>query len=171
MVLQERRQNPDIGFHEDEVKLAKIMMDTLRTTVEFLYYLVDYRNKSSFTMILLSAEGLNLEMLLQKWKRRTDVLFEIDKINNVYVIICQSTDREGGKRYAEILLSNIHMNSGHSTYCVAAELETTGHAIQEVIFKMVEKYMLAKQDNDENQVFFTKLAKEESENLQDITYR
>jgi len=171
MVTNERRHNTDIAFHEDEVKLAKKMMDTLRTTMEFLYYLVDHRNKTSFTMILISTEGLKLDTLLQKWKRQTDILFEIDKVNNVYVLICQSTDREGGKKYAEILLSNIHMNGGNSTYCVASELQTTGHTIQEVIFKMVEKYMLARQDKDENQVFFTKLEKENRTSLDNITYK
>jgi len=41
-MLDERRTNLEISFHEDEVKLAEVMMDKLRTTVEFLYYLMDF---------------------------------------------------------------------------------------------------------------------------------
>ncbi len=171
MITGERRGYSEISFHEDEVKLAKKMIDTLRTTMEFLYYLMDNRNKTTLTMILLSTQGLNLDVMLQKWKRQTDILFEIDKINNVYVLICQSTDHDGGQKFAEILLTNIHMNGGTSTYCVASELKTTSNTIQEVIFKTVEKYMIIKKDNFENQVFFTRLEKEKSDTTQDITYK
>jgi len=171
MVTNERRHNTDIAFHEDEVKLAKRMMDTLRTTVEFLYYLMDHRNRASFTMILISTEGLKLDTMLQHWKRETDILFEIDKANNVYVLICQSTNREGAKKFAEILLSNIHVNGGTSTYCVAAELRSTSSTIQEVIFTMVEKYIAVKKDHDSERIFFTRVENSDPESEQDVIYK
>ncbi|WP_295418112.1 hypothetical protein [Sulfurovum sp.] len=171
MVSNERRQNTDIAFHEDEVKLAKKMMDTLRTTVEFLYYLMEHRSKASFTIILLSTDGLKLDSMLQKWKRETDILFEIDKANNVYVLICQATDQDGAEKFSEILLSNIHLNGGTHTYCVATELRTTNHTIQEVIFTMVEKYMNAKREQDSDCVFFNRLENLNDISAQDIVYR
>ncbi len=170
MFKHERRLNNNISFHEDEVKLAKTMMDKLRTTVEFLYYLMDHRGKLSFTMIMISADDLKLEYLLQKWKRETDVLVEIDNINNAYVIICQSTDKEGGKKFAEILMSNINMNGGSITYCVEAELTSTEHSIQEVIFNMVEKYIYVKQEQKSNEVFFTAFQKKKQDEFNDVKY-
>jgi hypothetical protein len=170
MFNHERRTHNEVAFHEDEVKLAKTMMDKLRTTVEFLYYLMDHRGKMSFTMIMISADDLKLEHLLQKWKRKTDVLIEIDNINNVYVIICQSTDKEGGQKFAEILMSNINMHGGTVTYCVEAELTSTEHSIQEVIFNMVEKYIYIKQEQKSNEVFFTKFQEKIKDELRDVTY-
>jgi len=170
MVSHERRIISDISFHEDEVKLAKKMIDTLRTTMEFLYYLMEHRNKTTLTMILISTEGLKLESMLQKWKRDTDILFEIDKENNVYVLICQSTDHEGAERFAEILLSNTHMNGGAETYCIASELKSTIHTIQEVIFKTVEKYITLKQNGSSNKVFFTDFENIKKTETPDITY-
>jgi len=170
MFAYERRVNNKISFHEDEVKLAKTMMDKLRTTVEFLYYLMDHRGKLSFTMIMISADDLKLEHLLQKWKRQTDVLIEIDNINNVYVIICQSTDKEGGQKFAEILMSNINMHGGSQTYCVEAELNGTEHSIQEVIFNMVEKYIYIKQEQKGNEVFFTEFKVKKTDEFSDVKY-
>jgi hypothetical protein len=155
MPIGERRTHTDIAFPEDEVKLAKKMLDTLRTTMEFLYYLMEHRNKASFSMLLLSTEGLKLELMLQKWKRQTDILFEIDKVNNVYVIISQVNDHEGVKKFAEILVSNINMNGGHETYCVISEPQTTEVSVQEIIFKIVEKYIIIKEEKKVNQVYFT----------------
>ncbi len=170
MMNYERRTNLEVSFHEDEVKLAKTMMDKLRTTVEFLYYLMDYRGKVSFTMITLSADNLKLATLLQKWKRQTDVLVEIDPLNNVYVIICQSTDREGGQKFAEILMSNISLHGGNTTFFVETELTSTKHNIQEVIFKMVEKYITIKQEKKSNKVYFTELNNETSSNNTEVNY-
>ncbi len=43
MVRVERRDKNDLSFHEDEIKLAKIIMDEARTTLEFLYYLMAHK--------------------------------------------------------------------------------------------------------------------------------
>ncbi len=151
----EKRNIHDISFPEDEVKLAKTMMDELRTTMEFFQYLMNNKGKSSLTMILLSADDIKLDHLLPKWKRKTDILFELDKINNVYVIICQSTDNEGGKQFAEILMSNIRLYSESDIYCVVSESKTLTCSTQEIIFKMVEKYINTKEAQKANEVFFT----------------
>jgi len=172
MLSNERRNKNDVTFHEDEVNLAKAMMDKSRTTMEFLYYLMNHRGKMSFTLILLSTNNLKLEHLLQKWKRQTDILLEIDYANNLYMIICQSTDRKGGQEFAEILMTNIHMNGGSDSYCVESELRSTEHTIQEVIFTMVEKYIYIKQEKKANKVFFTDLKYEESSAYNsDILYK
>lgn len=157
MVTLERRHTNDLSFHEDEIKLAKIMMDQVRTTLEFLYYLMDHRKKLFVTMILLSADNVKLKSLLQESKRQTDILLEIDKENNLYMLLCQSTDREGGEQFGEILMSNIRMHNGNTTYCVETEVNTTSYTIQEVIFTMVEKYIDIKRYKEFDKVFFTKL--------------
>jgi len=166
----DRRKIENISFHENEVKLAKTAMDKLRTTIEFFYYLMEYRDKKSFTMIMISAEDLLLKVPLKKWKRQSDVLIEIDPVLNVYVIISQSTDSEGGKRFAEILLSNIDMNGGEGTYCVETDVTSTEHAIQEVIFKMVEKYMRIKQEEKSNQVHIAYMNDADMPKEEEISY-
>jgi len=153
MVRVERRYKHDLSFHEDEIKLAKIIMDEARTTLEFLYYLMAHKRKFSFTIILLSADYVKLESLLQKSKRETDILLEIDAENNLYMLLCQSTDREGGEQFAEILMSNV------PSYCVETEIKTTLYTIQEVIFTMVEKYLDVKREKEFDTVFFTKIGK------------
>lgn len=152
---EKRRSNSDLTFPEDEVKLAKTMMDELKTTMEFFHYLMNHRGESSLSMILLSSDDVKLDQLLPKWKRQSDILFELDRANNVYVIICQSTDSHGGKLFAEILMSNIRLHGDTDTYCVVSEPETMRSSIQEVIFEMVEKYIVIKEDKKANQVFFT----------------
>jgi len=157
MLTFERRNKNDLSFPEDEIKLAQKMMDRLRSTLEFLYYLMDRKEELSFTMILFSSDDLKLENLIDKWKRQTDILYEIDKVNNIYVLLCQSTDIDGGEQFAEILMSNVRMHGGKSSYCVQTEVTTTSYTIQEIIFSMVEKYIDIRREKEFNKVFFTKL--------------
>ena len=155
MVMKERRDKNELSFHEDEIKLAKMIMDEARTTIEFLYYLMNHKGELSFTIILLSADNMrNMKSLLQQWKRGTDILLEIDKENNIYMLICQSTDITGGKKFGEILMSNIFMYNSLS-YCVETEVKTTIYSVQEVIFTMVEKYIEKKYYKESNKVFVT----------------
>jgi len=170
MIELNRRKNENMSFHENEVKLAKTAMDKLRTTIEFLYYLMEYRGKTSFTMIMISAEDLLLRVPLKKWKRQTDILIEIDRELNVYVLISQSTDSEGGKRFAEILLSNIEMNGGEGAYCVETDLTSTEHTIQEVIFKMVEAYITIKQEEKSNKVHIAYINESDRPKEEKISY-
>ncbi len=157
MLTFERRNKNDLSFPEDEIKLAQKLMDKLRSTMEFLYYLMDRKEELSFTMILFSSDDLRLENLIEKWKRQTDILYEIDKENNIYVLLCQSTDSEGAEEFAEILMSNVRMHGGITSYCVETEIKTTVYTIQEVIFTMVEKYIDIRQEKAFNKVFFTRL--------------
>jgi hypothetical protein len=170
MIEFNRRKSETISFHEKEVKLAKTAMDKLRTTIEFFYYLMEHRGKESFTMIMISAENLLLKVPLKKWKRQSDVLIEIDPELNVYVIISQSTDSEGGKRFAEILLSNINMNGGEGAYCVETDVASTERPIQEVIFKMVEKYIRIKQEEKCNQVHIAYMNEDDMPKEDEINY-
>ena len=61
-----------------------------------------------------------------------------------------------GEKFGEILMSNMRMHGGISGYCVETEVLTTSYTIQEVIFRMVEKYIQIKQEKEMNKVFFTK---------------
>lgn len=165
MVYDEKRNIHTMSFPEDEVKLVKTMLDEMGTTLEFFYYLMNNKKESSTMMILLSADDANLEHLLPKWKRNTDVLFELDRKRNVYVILCQSTDKEGVKQFAEILIANIRLHSAGDIYCVVSESKTMSSSSQEVIFKIVERYIKIKDAGNANKVFFTDLKNAEEADI------
>ncbi len=139
-----RKNHSGIAFWEYEITLARTMLDTLRTTLEFLYYLMEHRSKAPFSMILITSDRVGSMHELQRMKRGTDLLFELDREHGTYVFICQATDEEGGRQYAEILLSAIRTQWGiHESYCVLSTVDSTHYSIQDVIFRMVETYIHA----------------------------
>jgi hypothetical protein len=140
-----RRHYAGITFWEYEIFLAKKMLDSLRTTLEFLYYLMEHRSKATFSIILISSDSPHSMNELQRMKRGTDLLFELDKEHGTFAMVCQATDQEGGQQFAEILLNGLRLHRGSdNTYCILSTLDSTQYSVQEVIFKMVETYLHAK---------------------------
>jgi hypothetical protein len=161
--MENRRKNDvEIAFWEYEIVLAKKMLDSLRTTVEFLYYLMDHHNRAPFSMILITSDKIQPIGELQKMKRGTDLLFEIDKEHGSYVFICQATDREGAEQYGEILLNGIRAHRGvQDIYCITSTFDSTHYSIQEVIFRMVETYIHARKTNHMGEVIASSFFQDE----------
>ncbi len=165
-MANKRKNHAGISFWESEITLARTMLDTLRTTVEFLYYMMDHRSKAPFSMILITSERFQSINELQQMKRGSDLLFELDKERGSYVIICQATDRIGAEQYAEILLSGIRANrSIGDIYCVISTFTSTKYSLQDVIFKMVETYIHARKISRSGEVIISDFSEEEQEML------
>ncbi len=162
--MENKRKNyVGITFWEYEITLARKMLDTLRTTVEFLYYLMDHRSKTPFSMILITSEKLQSINELQRMKRGSDLLFELDKEHGAYVFICQATDQAGGEQYAEILLSGIRTHRViDDIYCVLTTFTSTQYSIQDVIFKMVETYIHTRKVGQSGEVIISDLADDDA---------
>ena len=163
-MANKRKNHAGISFWETEIMLARTMLDALRTTVEFLYYMMEHRSKAPFSMILITSDRFQSISELQQMKRGSDLLFELDKERGTYVIICQATDQIGAEQYADILLSGIRANrSIGDIYCVLTTLTSTRHSLQDVIFKMVETYIHARKIGRSGEVIVSNLSDEETE--------
>jgi len=103
---EKRRKNSDLTFPEDEVKLAKTMMDELKTTMEFFHYLMNHRGESSLSMILLSSDDVKLDQLLPKWKRQSDILFELDRQEVIFEMVEKYIDIKEDKKANQVFFTS-----------------------------------------------------------------
>ena len=107
--------------------------------------------------MLISAKNIDMGILLEKEKRDTDILFEIDKEDAVYLMLCQDTKVDGGYRFAERIIRNIVLDNGSDIYCTELEVRTTRHVVKDVILKLVESYIKTKQENKSGEISFRSL--------------
>ena len=158
MQVRENEMYRDIvRFNGNDISLATKMVDKLTTTIDILYYLMGRREEEAFVVMLVSAQNIDLETLLTKEKRDTDILFEIDKEASLYAIICQGTKIDGGYYFGERVLRTMITGKGEEIYCVELEIKTTTHNIKYVIFKLIEIYLKARQDKNEAELIFRAL--------------
>ena len=150
-------QRDHIRFDGNDIALAATMVDKLTTTIDIMYYLMERGEERAFVIMLVSAENIDVETLLEKEKRNTDILFEIDKEASLYAIICQDTKIDGGYHFAERVVRNMLLHKSEDIYCTELEVRTTAHNIKYVVFKLIETYIKAKQDKKEGEIVFKSL--------------
>ncbi len=146
-----------IRFNGNDISLAAQMVDKLTTTIDIIYYLMDHGEERSFVIMLLSAENIDINTLLLKEIRDTDILFEIDKDASLYAVICQDTKIDGGYHFADRVVRNMIVHKAEEIYCVELEVRTTAHNTKDVIFKLIETLKKAKKDKKEGEIVFKTL--------------
>jgi len=150
-------QRDHIRFNGNDIAMAAKMLDKLTTTIDIMYYLMEHGEERAFVLMLVSAENVDMNGLLKKEKRNTDILFEIDKEESLYAIICQDTSIDGGYHFAERVVRNMLLHKSENIYCAELEVRTTVHDIKHIIFKLIETYLKVKQNEKHGEIIFNTL--------------
>jgi len=143
-----------LKFNAKEIVLAVKMMEELEKTIEVVYHLMEHEGVEAFVMIMMTAENIDMFKLLEDEKRDTDILFEIDKEEQIYVMLCQDTKVDGGYHFAERVIRNILAQKGENVYCSEVEVRSTRNQVKNVIFKLLEIFMKTKLDKKTNQIVY-----------------
>lgn len=146
-----------LRFDGKEIQLAVKMLEKLETTIDIMYYLMENENQQAFVILLLTATDVELSTLLDREKRETDILFEIDKDESLYVMLCQDTKVDGGYRFAERLIRNIQLDKGTDIYCTELEVRATHYTPKQVVLKLLETFSKSKLSNKSNEIVFRSL--------------
>ncbi|MCW8822276.1 MAG: hypothetical protein OQK45_08605 [Sulfurovum sp.] len=152
----ENRAN-SLKFNGKEIELAAKMLDRLQTTIEIVYYLMEQEHEQSFVLMLMTAKNIDLQALLTKEKRDTDILFEIDKEEFLYVMLCQDTKVDGGYRFAERVIRNVLLDNGNEVYCTQLEIRAAHYKPKQVILKLLETFIKSKHENNTGEIVFRSL--------------
>jgi hypothetical protein len=146
-----------LKFNGKEIQLAVKMLDKLETTIDIIYYLMEHENQQAFVLMLLTAKDVDLGTLLEKEKRETDILLEVDKEESLYVMLCQDTKVDGGYRFAERLIRNIELDKGTDIYCTEVEVRATHYTPKQVILKLLETFVKSELSNKSDEIVFRSL--------------
>ncbi len=161
MISMGARENDNrsegLRFNGKEIQLAVSMLDKLEATIDIIYYLMENENQQAFVLMLLTAKDTDLSKLLDREKRETDILLEIDKEEPLYVMLCQDTKVDGGYRFAERLIRQIQLDEGSDIYCTELEVRATHYTPKQVILKLLETFAKSKLSNKSNEIVFRSL--------------
>ena len=146
-----------LKFKAEEIILAVNMIEKLERTIDVVYYLMEHEGVESFVLLLMTAENIDMNRLLEYEKRDTDILFDIDKDNATYVMLCQDTKVDGGYHFAERIIKNIVSQEGTDIYCAEVEVRSTHYSVKNVIFKLIETFIKSKIENKTNEIVYKSL--------------
>jgi len=152
-----KRKREDCGISEKDMKELISLIEKLGDGIELLYYLIENKRIHSFVAILLSAEGIELEDHIRSQKRSTDLLFEIDKEKDMYALLCQETEVDGGYYFTNRLAKTIKKKGGSNIYISEIEIKNTKHKLHEIIFRLLNMYRRAKANKSDGEISYYSL--------------
>ena len=154
---ENENRSHSLKFNGSELELVVKTLDKLKTTIDVVYYLMEHENAQSFVLMVVTAKDVDLNTLLDKQKRDTDILFEVDKEESFYVMLCQDTKVDGGYRFAERIIKNIQSENGTEIYCTEVEIKSTHFTPQQIILKLLETFIKSQRDNKMGEIVFRSL--------------
>jgi len=158
MQLRENeKKQGHIRFNSYYISMIAKMIDRMGSIIDIMYFLMERKEERAFVAMLISAEEIDMNILIAKEKRDTDIMFELDKEKNLYAIICQDTQIDGGYHFAERLLRKTVEAGGKEIYCTELEVRTTVHKIQYIVYRLMELFVGTKQNRQEGEVVFKAL--------------
>jgi len=144
----------NLRYTEKEICLATNMIKELKDALELMFYLMNHRTENSFVLMLITAENIDLKKIIKDEKRNTDILYDIDKEECICAVICQETKVDGGYRFAERIIRNIRLNEGIDIYCSEIEVRTTKYSPKDIIFRVVDGFVEARQKEKSGEIVF-----------------
>ncbi|WP_294953720.1 hypothetical protein [Sulfurovum sp.] len=156
-VRENEKKRDHIRFNGHDIALVATMLDRLNSTIDIMYFLMERKEERAFVIMLISAEDIDMEALIGKEKRETDIMFEIDAGENLYAIVCQDTQIDGGYHFAERLVQKMMEKGGKHVYCSELEVRSTTYKIRYIIYRLMELFIQTKQNSQENEVVFKAL--------------
>ena len=143
-----------LRYTEKEILLARNMIIELEDALDLMFYLMNHSAENSYVLMLITAEDIDLKKILEKEKRNTDIVFDIDKAECVCAMICQETKVDGGYRFAERIIRNIRLDQGKDIYCSEIEVRTSKYSSKDIIFRVLDGFVKARQAEKSGEIVF-----------------
>ncbi len=151
---ENRERKNNLRYTEKEIYLTVSMVRQLEDALDLMFYLMERSAENTFVLMLITAENVDLKRILEKEKRNTDIVYEIDQEENVYALICQETKVDGAYRFAERLTGHILKEKGEDIYCSEVEVRTTKYSAKDIIFRVVDGFVKARVEERSGEIVF-----------------
>jgi len=144
----------DLRYTAKDIILAVNMVKELENTIDMMFYLMNSMAGNTFVLMLITADNIDLKKLLEKEKRDTDLVYDIDKDESICAMICQETKVDGAYRFAERIIRNINLDKGENIYCAELEVRTTKFSSKDIVFRVVDAFVKARQEERSGEIIF-----------------
>ncbi|WP_292658230.1 hypothetical protein [Nitratifractor sp.] len=127
-------------YDERTLKIGIRLYQEGELPLEFLYRLMSARRLKSFSIIVIHSPVEGFGEFLKQQKRKTDLLFELDKENEVYVFFCQETKVEGGYLFLKRLIRT-GQEEFPEIYASIVGIESTQYPIRDLVFIVLDGFV------------------------------
>jgi len=152
-----KRKNEEHGIEEVGFKRLIKLLGAIEHGVNLMHYLIENNREKAYVLALISAEKVDLPAAIQQQKRKTDILLEVDAEKNLYALLCQGTQVDGGYYFIRRLVDALQETGASNIYCSELEITDARHPVQELAFRLLNMYQHNKKHQLDGEINFRSL--------------
>jgi len=138
--MARKSDNKKLIYDENIMRIGIVLYKKSEITIEILYHLMKTKRIDSFSAIIVSSKMENFGEFLKKQKRKTDLLFELDPVNNIYGMFCQETQVDGGFYFMRRLQQHPNL-AKDKLYAAIVGVESTNYPYKDLLFIILDTYI------------------------------
>jgi hypothetical protein len=127
-------------YDENIMRIGIVLYKKSEITIEILYHLMKTKRIDSFSAIIVNSKMKDFGKFLRKQKRKTDLLFELDPLNNIYGMFCQETQVDGGFYFMRRLQDHPMLEKDR-LYAAIVGVESTSYPYKDLLFIILDTYI------------------------------
>ena len=158
--MEKRRENDKkhyVRFTESDMTMAVKTIEALQTTLDLMYYLMRRGDERAFVLTLIETKLEDAGVLLKREKRATDLLYEIDQEQGIYVVVCQDTKVDGGYHFANRIMQRLKEAGDDRSFIIDMEVGNTNHEKADIVFRLIELLIKAKELHKGGEILYKSL--------------
>lgn len=146
--MKDIAKRKEIDYTESDILLGVEIINKLKKVTEVLLYIKEHKNLK-FSYILFHSTKENFLEYITEQKRDTDLAFHLSEKEDLYCLVCQETDIEGGYRFAERLMKsfNIDVDNSLDFYANILFVDSNKYDSMGVLFQLIDAFSEAKRQD------------------------
>jgi len=152
--MARKNESAKVQYDETAMKLGISLYERSEVPLTLLYHLLKSKRLDSFSAIMIRSDMKEFGAFLQNQKRKTDLLFEIDPENEIYVMLCQETKVDGGFYFIKRLVREMEEKGKGRIQAGIIAVESTKYPIRDLMFIILDTYIKTVGDEEGEDILF-----------------
>lgn len=151
-----RESDGKVIYDEDIFRMGIELYESVDVPLDIIYHLLKNKKIDGFSIILFQSDFEDFENFLKKTKRKTDFLLPVDREKQIYVMLCQETQVDGGFYFVKRLDREMQsLEEGREILAAIVGVESTRYSVRDLLFIILDTYLKVLNDKENSIVFRT----------------
>jgi len=152
--MSRKNDNRKLEYDEHAMKLGIRLYKEGEIPLELLYHLMKNQRLKSFSAIMLQSGMEGFDTFLQTHKRSTDLFHVIDREENIYALLCQETQVDGGFYFIKRLAKLAEDQGEKEIRAAIIGVESTNYSVKDLIFIILDTFVRTGNPESSEKIIF-----------------
>ena len=149
-------------YSTEEIRWGIGIHSKIFSTVKVMLYMMKHKWINNFSVIMVNSKMDDFGKFLKANKRTSDILVEIHKSKNIYILVCEETEVDGSYYFINRLSKEADNTKhpegyGHTINALALSVESDKYETEDIVFKLIDVFHKFKSNEAKSNIIYKTL--------------